>query len=174
MPARATLYLYSGALAESQLRAYSFVTRRQFPRANPPEGQRMAMRYIFGRTPGVVYAVPDKKIELIELADENQLPPPTPDAPAIVQPPRLENEAYAPGEAALSNAEPENKPQPPPATLEKRALPLKEAAEYLGARLWRVRCLVWSGDLPAYYEGNRQVIDRTDLDAHVEKRKHEG
>ena len=63
-------------------------------------------------------------------------------------------------------------PQPQPAVPnDKRALTLKEAAVYLGCRLWHVRSLVWDGKLNAYYEGKRQVIDRADLDAHIEKQK---
>ncbi len=62
-------------------------------------------------------------------------------------------------------------PQPQPAPEQRRALPLKDAAAYLGCTLWRIRSLVWEGKLTAYYEGKRQVIDRADLDAHVEKQK---
>jgi excisionase family DNA binding protein len=52
-----------------------------------------------------------------------------------------------------------------------RLLSVKEAATYLGATVWQVRTLVWGKKLVALRMGHRQVFDKCELDAFVEKLK---
>ena len=52
-----------------------------------------------------------------------------------------------------------------------RLLGVKDAATYLGATVWQVRTLVWKKEIRALKMGHRQVFDRADLDAFVEKLK---
>jgi excisionase family DNA binding protein len=52
-----------------------------------------------------------------------------------------------------------------------RMLGVKDAAVYLGATVWHVRSLVWAKKLVALRMGHRQVFDRADLDAFIEKLK---
>jgi excisionase family DNA binding protein len=50
-------------------------------------------------------------------------------------------------------------------------LTVKDAAVYLGTTVWQVRTLVWKKQLTALRLGHRQVFDRSDLDAFIEKLK---
>jgi excisionase family DNA binding protein len=52
-----------------------------------------------------------------------------------------------------------------------RMLALKDAAVYLGTTVWQMRTLVWNKRLVALRLGHRQVFDRADLDAFIEKLK---
>ena len=48
---------------------------------------------------------------------------------------------------------------------------VKDAAVYLGTTVWQIRTLVWSKRLAALRLGHRQVFDRIELDAFVERLK---
>jgi excisionase family DNA binding protein len=52
-----------------------------------------------------------------------------------------------------------------------RMFGVKDAAVYLGTTVWQVRTLVWSKRLAALRLGHRQVFDRVELDAFVERLK---
>jgi excisionase family DNA binding protein len=52
-----------------------------------------------------------------------------------------------------------------------RLLSLKDAAVYLGARLWAVRQMVRNRELPYVQIGRKYLIDRLDLDRFVERNK---
>jgi excisionase family DNA binding protein len=59
----------------------------------------------------------------------------------------------------------------PATSVAPRMLSVREAAVYLGATIWHVRSLVWAKKLTALHMGHRQVFDRADLDAFVERLK---
>jgi excisionase family DNA binding protein len=61
-------------------------------------------------------------------------------------------------------------PNTPALNLEPRLLRIKDAARYLNATVWFVRSLVWSG-FPHLRLGRRILIDRSDLDAYVDRQK---
>lgn len=52
-----------------------------------------------------------------------------------------------------------------------RMLSVKQAAQYLGATVWYVRNLDWSGTVKAVEFGNRKVFDIQDLDAYITRAK---
>jgi excisionase family DNA binding protein len=52
-----------------------------------------------------------------------------------------------------------------------RMFSVKDAAVYLGTTVWQVRTLVWRKQLVALRLGHRQVFDRVELDAFVERLK---
>lgn len=58
----------------------------------------------------------------------------------------------------------------PAHSLEPRLLRIKDAARYLNATIWFVRSLVWSG-FPHLRLGKRILIDRSDLDAYIDRQK---
>ena len=55
--------------------------------------------------------------------------------------------------------------------LDSRLLRVKRSAEYLDSTIWFVRSLIWSGKIKKLRLGKRDVIDRADLDAFIEKNK---
>lgn len=55
--------------------------------------------------------------------------------------------------------------------LQPRGLDIKAAALYLGCTVWCVRELVWQRKLRAVTLGKKQILDRQDLDAFVERQK---
>jgi len=54
----------------------------------------------------------------------------------------------------------------------KRLLTLNEAGTYIGLSHWRVRSLVYSGQLAYVRLGRRILIDLRDLDALIDSKKH--
>ena len=52
-----------------------------------------------------------------------------------------------------------------------RLMNVKDAASYLGATVWFVRSLVWSGEIASCRLGKRLLIDRQDLDQYVDRQK---
>ena len=56
-------------------------------------------------------------------------------------------------------------------SVQPRMFSVKDAAVYLGTTVWQVRTLVWSKRLAALRLGHRQVFDRVELDAFVERLK---
>jgi excisionase family DNA binding protein len=53
----------------------------------------------------------------------------------------------------------------------KRLLTLNEAGAYIGLSHWRVRSLIYSGQLPYVRLGRRILIDLRDLDALIDSKK---
>ena len=53
----------------------------------------------------------------------------------------------------------------------KRLLTLNEAGAYIGLSHWRVRSLIYSGQLPYVRLGRRILIDLKDLDALIDSKK---
>jgi excisionase family DNA binding protein len=58
--------------------------------------------------------------------------------------------------------------------LPRRLLRTREAANYLGSSMWKIRRLVQEGLLPyvADAEGGRWLFDVKDLDAYIDTNKH--
>lgn len=54
-----------------------------------------------------------------------------------------------------------------------RLLTLKAAAGYLSIGIWKLRRLIWAGELPSVQDGKggRVLVDRVDLDKWVEAHK---
>jgi|SRR6516162_419069 excisionase family DNA binding protein len=52
-----------------------------------------------------------------------------------------------------------------------RLLSVKEAAKYLGSSPWHIRRAFREGDFPRIRWGRRDMVDRADLDAFIEKMK---
>jgi len=61
--------------------------------------------------------------------------------------------------------------KPPEATIRSKWLSVKQAAQYMGCTLNYVRRLCQHRRIPFAKVGHRYVLDRKDLDAHVESRK---
>ena len=57
---------------------------------------------------------------------------------------------------------------------EPRLIGVRAAAAYLGATIWAVRTLAWSGAVPALKIGNRMLFEKRDIDAYIEKQKAAG
>ena len=55
----------------------------------------------------------------------------------------------------------------------KRLLTLNEAGAYIGLSHWRVRSLIYSGQLAYVRLGRRILIDLKDLDALIDSKKHQ-
>ena len=53
----------------------------------------------------------------------------------------------------------------------KRLYTISEASFYLGRSVWRIRELIWKGELPSVKVGRRVHLDIYDLDAFVERNK---
>ena len=58
-----------------------------------------------------------------------------------------------------------------PATAQPRLLRVAEAARYLSATPWFIRCLIWSRSIPYLQLGKRHLIDVRDLDTYVDSQK---
>jgi excisionase family DNA binding protein len=54
---------------------------------------------------------------------------------------------------------------------ENRLFDVTSAAHYLGTTVWCIRRLIWDKKVPSIKLGKRQLIDKADLDAFVEKLK---
>lgn len=52
-----------------------------------------------------------------------------------------------------------------------RLMTIPQAAAYLASRVWTIRSLIWSGELPRIRAGKRFLLDRADLDRWVERSK---
>lgn len=59
----------------------------------------------------------------------------------------------------------------PTPTTEPRFLTVKEAASYMAATIWFVRCLAWDRKVPHVKLGKRVVFDKADLDRYIESQK---
>lgn len=57
-------------------------------------------------------------------------------------------------------------------TVRPRLLGIHEAASLLSISSWTLREMIWRGDLPEVRIGRRVLIDTRDLDALVERSKH--
>jgi excisionase family DNA binding protein len=55
--------------------------------------------------------------------------------------------------------------------LQPRCLDVKASAQYLGCAVWAIRELIWQRKLRAIKFGKKQLVDRTDLDAFIERQK---
>ncbi len=55
--------------------------------------------------------------------------------------------------------------------VEQRLFDLKDAAAYLGCKLWTVREMIWHGQIDFIRNGKRQFIAREDLDKWIEADK---
>jgi len=62
-------------------------------------------------------------------------------------------------------------PQQPTNDGQQRGMKVKAAAKYLGTSVWRVRRLMREDALPSFRLGNKDMIDRVDLDALIERLK---
>lgn len=62
-----------------------------------------------------------------------------------------------------------SKVEPTPVT--PRLLSVKDAALYLGATVWAVRCMAWQSEVPFLKIGGRILFDRADLDQYIENQK---
>lgn len=64
----------------------------------------------------------------------------------------------------------------PKVVMAKRLLTLNEAAEYLAIGVWKLRRMIWNGEIPfvQHGKGARVLLDVNDLDKHIEatKEKH--
>ena len=58
-----------------------------------------------------------------------------------------------------------------PSVIEPRLLSQHEAAHYLGISYWTVRDLMFRRKLPFVKMGRRILVDRSDLDAYVDRSK---
>jgi len=58
-----------------------------------------------------------------------------------------------------------------PPTITPRLLRIESAARYLSCTTWYLRSKIWDGELPAVKLGKRWLLDRSDLDQHVEREK---
>jgi excisionase family DNA binding protein len=48
---------------------------------------------------------------------------------------------------------------------------VKAAAKYLGTSVWQVRKFIREGAVPRFRIGNKDMVDRADLDALIERLK---
>jgi excisionase family DNA binding protein len=55
--------------------------------------------------------------------------------------------------------------------LSPRLLTIKEAGSYLALGPWRIRSLIYRGDLPYVRLGRRILLDRNDIDALIDRLK---
>lgn len=56
--------------------------------------------------------------------------------------------------------------------VERRWFDLREAANYASVKIRCIRELIWNGKLAYAQVGKRFIVDRADLDALLEQRKH--
>jgi excisionase family DNA binding protein len=59
------------------------------------------------------------------------------------------------------------------ALLTPRMLSVKQAAAYTGATVWAIRQLYWKKEVAAFKAGRRLLIERTSLDAWIDRRLRE-
>jgi excisionase family DNA binding protein len=59
----------------------------------------------------------------------------------------------------------------PAPTTDQRGMNLKAAAKYLGTSVWQVRKFIREGAVPRFRIGNKDMVDRADLDALIERLK---
>ena len=59
---------------------------------------------------------------------------------------------------------------PPAPIIAPRLLTIKHAAVYLSCSVWAVRQLCWSKELRSIRIGHRILIDRSDIDALIDRR----
>ncbi len=73
----------------------------------------------------------------------------------------------------MKNNQKDREEQPIADRLDKRLYTLKEAAYYLGLKVWSMRELIWAGEIPVVRrDGGRKIyLDRFDLDGYIEKNK---
>ena len=55
---------------------------------------------------------------------------------------------------------------------EPRLMTLKEVVKEYGATLWFWRTRVWRKELPVLTAGNKQLLDRRDIEVFIEQNKH--
>jgi predicted site-specific integrase-resolvase len=60
---------------------------------------------------------------------------------------------------------------PPAPTTHQRGMNVKVAARYLGVSTWQIRKFYREGVLKPFRIGNKQMVDRLDLDALIERLK---
>jgi excisionase family DNA binding protein len=58
--------------------------------------------------------------------------------------------------------------QPP---TDQRGMNVKAAAKYLGVSIWQIRKFIREDAVPSFQIGNRDMVDRADLDALIERLK---
>ncbi len=58
-----------------------------------------------------------------------------------------------------------------PTQLDQRGMNVKVAAKYLGVSVWQIRKFLRDGDVPKFRIGNRDMVDRADLDVLIERLK---
>jgi excisionase family DNA binding protein len=64
-------------------------------------------------------------------------------------------------------------PVPTPTDITPRLLSVKQAAAYTGATIWHVRELYWAKEIAGFIAGRRVLLDRTSLDAWIDRRLQE-
>ena len=83
----------------------------------------------------------------------------------------MQLDAYDTSGVSPGNETQTSKPAKNPASnIHSRLLRIQDAADYLNATEWFVRTLVWSG-FPHLRLGKRILIDRSDLDAFIDRQK---
>ncbi len=61
--------------------------------------------------------------------------------------------------------------QPAQQTTDQRGMNVKVAAKYLGVSVWQIRKFIREDAVPSFCIGNRDMVDRNDLDALIERLK---
>lgn len=52
-----------------------------------------------------------------------------------------------------------------------RLLKIKEASEIYGLAVWKIRSLIWNGQLPYIQDGRKMQVDTIDLDKWIDDNK---
>ena len=59
----------------------------------------------------------------------------------------------------------------PRTVVQRRLLPIKDAADYMGFSPWTVREIIWTGEIPYIKVGPKYFLDVVDMDKWIEKIK---
>lgn len=70
---------------------------------------------------------------------------------------------------SITRRQPQIQPAQPPT--DQRGMNVKAAAKYLGVSIWQIRKFIREDVVPNFRIGNRDMVDRTDLDALIEQLK---
>lgn len=62
-------------------------------------------------------------------------------------------------------------PAAPQQVFDQRGMNVRASAKYLGVSVWQIRKFIREDDLRSFRIGNRDMIDRLDLDALIERLK---
>ncbi len=72
---------------------------------------------------------------------------------------------------SITRHQPQLQPAPPQSSDDQRGKNVRAAAKYLGTSVWQIRKFFREGILKPFTIGNRDMVDRADLDALIEQLK---